>query len=64
MTRLQELLGKILKNRIVREQADGTLEADRANLSQTLDIFIAGDKITVEQYAELTELITPTVTAS
>lgn len=60
MTKLQELLGKILRNRIIREKNDGTFEADKANLSETLDIFIAGDKITVEQYAELTDLITPT----
>ncbi len=60
MTRLQELLGKILKNRILREQTSGTLDADKANLSETLDIFLAGDKITSIQYAELTELINPT----
>lgn len=64
MTKLQELLGKILKNRITREQADGTLEADKANLSETLDIFLAGNKITAEQYTELTGLITPTVATS
>ena len=60
MTRLQELLGKILKNRILREQTSGTLDADKANLSETLVIFLAGDKITSIQYAELTELINPT----
>ena len=60
----QELLTKILKNRINSEISAGTLEADKANLSQTLDIFLAGNKITSDQYAELTELITPTTTTT
>ena len=59
MTKLQELLGKILKNRIEREKVDGTLETDKINLSDTLDIFIAGNKITADQYSEFTELINP-----
>lgn len=58
MTKLQELLGKILKSRIERETTEGTLEADKANLSETLDIFIANNKITSEQYKELLELAT------
>lgn len=58
MTKLQELLGKILKSRIERETIDGTLEADKANLSETLDIFIANNKITSEQYKDLVELAT------
>jgi hypothetical protein len=59
MTKLQELLGKILRNRIEREKADGTLDADKTSLSDTLDIFIAGNKITADQYSEFTELINP-----
>lgn len=64
MTKIQELLGKILKSRIEREKAVGTLEANKATITQTLDIFLAGDKITADQYAEFTELITSTVVAS
>ena len=64
MTKLQELLGKILRSRIEREKAAGTLETNKTTISETLDIFLAGDKITTEQYAEFTELITPTVVAS
>jgi hypothetical protein len=64
MTTLQELLGKILTSRINTEKANGTLDADKENLSQTLDIFLAGDKITTDQYAGFTELIDPTTTDS
>ena len=64
MTTLQELLGKILTSRINTEKANGTLDADRDNISKTLDIFLAGDKITTDQYAEFTNLINPTTTDS
>jgi hypothetical protein len=59
MTKLQELLGKILTNRITREKADETLDDDRDNLNQTLDLFLAGDKITADQYAGFTDSISP-----
>lgn len=62
MTILQELLGKILTSRINTEKANGTLEVDKDNISQVLDIFLAGNKITTDQYAEFTNLITPTIT--
>jgi hypothetical protein len=64
MTTLQELLGKILTSRINTEKANGTLDADKENLSQTLDVFLAGNKITLDQYKELTALITPATTDS
>lgn len=59
MTILQELLGKILTSRINTEKANIAFDADKDNLSQTLDIFLAGNKITMDQYTELTELINP-----
>lgn len=64
MTKSQELLGKILRSRIERERVAETLETNKTILTETLDIFLAGDKITTEQYAEFTELITPTVVSS
>lgn len=64
MTKKQELLGRILRNRINADIKEEKLETDKESLLETLDIFIAGDKITAEQYAEFTELIAPTVTAS
>lgn len=64
MSKIQELLGKILKSRIEREKVAGNLDADKVNLSETLDIFLAGNKITSEQYAEFTEMINPTVTTT
>ena len=64
MTKIQEILGKILKSRIEREKAAGTLENNKETLIETLDIFLAGDKITAEQYGEFSEMITPTNVAS
>lgn len=61
MTKMQELLGRILRNRINAEKESGTLENDKVNLNETLDIFLAGNKITAEQYAEFSTLITPSV---
>ena len=58
MTKIQELLGKILRNRINAELNKGI--KDFATIQEAMDIFIAGDKITAEQYGELAELITPT----
>lgn len=64
MTKMQEIIGKILKSRIEREKVAGTLETNKEKLTETLDIFLAGDKITSEQYEEFTGLITPTNVAS
>jgi hypothetical protein len=52
----QELLTKILTNRINTEKANGT--TDFTEIKNTLEIFLAGGSITSEQYYELTELIT------
>ncbi|UZP04244.1 hypothetical protein JW813_04385 [Clostridium botulinum] len=57
MTKMQELLGRILKNRINAEKEAGTLESDKVNLNETLDILLAGNKIIAEQYAEFIALI-------
>jgi 5,10-methylene-tetrahydrofolate dehydrogenase/methenyl tetrahydrofolate cyclohydrolase len=59
-TTMQTLLGRILRNRINDE-----LKKEVKNfttIQETMDIFLAGDKITSEQYGEFTELITPTTT--
>jgi hypothetical protein len=63
MTATQTLLGNILRNRINAE-----LKKDKANqnfttIQETMDIFLAGDKITAEQYAEFIGLITPVATS-
>lgn len=57
-----ELLTKILTTRIISEKAKGT--TDFTSIQETMDIFLAGDKITTEQYATLTELIMPITVAS
>jgi len=61
-TTMQTLLGKILRNRINAELKKEV--KDFTTIQETMDIFLAGDKVTAEQYAEFTELITPTTVAS
>ncbi|OOM81824.1 hypothetical protein CLPUN_08180 [Clostridium puniceum] len=61
MTKMQELLGKILRSRI-NEELKKEIK-DFKTIQETMDIFLAGDKITTEQYAEFTTLITSTTTA-
>lgn len=55
MTLTQKLLGNILKNRINDELKKAT--PDFTTIQETMDIFLAGNKITMDQYSELTELI-------
>lgn len=56
MTTMQILLGRILTNRINEEKTKGV--TDFTEITNTMDIFLAGDKITVEQYTTLKGLIT------
>lgn len=63
MTTIQTLLGNILRNRINAELKKDKVAQNFTTIQQTMDIFLAGDKITSEQYAEFTELITPVATA-
>lgn len=60
MTAIQTLLGNILRNRINAELKKET--KDFISIQETMDIFLAGDKITAEQYSEFTGLITQTAT--
>jgi len=62
MTTMQTLLGNILRNRINAELKKET--KDFIKIQETIDIFLAGDKITAEQYAEFTGLITPVETTT
>ncbi|NFI80941.1 hypothetical protein FDA42_09810 [Clostridium botulinum] len=59
MTKMQELLGRILKNRINAEFKNEVKEFK--SIQETMDIFLAGHKITTEQYSEFTVLITPVI---
>ncbi|AIY79424.1 hypothetical protein U728_3792 (plasmid) [Clostridium botulinum 202F] len=59
MTKMQELLGRILKNRINAEFKNEVKEFK--SIQETMDIFLAGNKITTEQYSEFTVLITPVI---
>lgn len=55
MTSTQKLLSNILKNRITAELKKE--ERDFTSIQGTIDVFIAGDRITLEQYTELIELM-------
>ncbi|WP_252224253.1 MULTISPECIES: hypothetical protein [unclassified Clostridium] len=59
MTKMQELLGRILKNRINDELTNQP--SIFTEIQETMDIFLAGNKITTEQYSEFIVLITPVV---
>lgn len=60
MTTMQTLLGNILRNRVNAELKKDKETQDFRSVQETMDIFLAGDKITTEQYAEFTNLIAPT----
>jgi hypothetical protein len=60
MTKMQEILGRILRNRINSELKKEV--KDFTSIQETMDIFLAGDKITADQYTEFTGVITPTTT--
>lgn len=59
MTTIQTLLGNILRNRINAELKKDKATQEFSKIQETMDIFLAGDRITAEQYGELTGLITP-----
>ena len=54
---MSDILYKILKNRINAELQKEEGKRDFTSISETLDIFLAGGKITVEQYTELSKLL-------
>ena len=62
MTAMQKILGNILRNRINAELKKEV--KDFTSIQETMDIFLAGDKITAEQYAEFTDLISTATVAS
>ena len=55
MTDMQELLEKLLTNRIKSEIAKGN--KDFSEISNIMNIFLADNSITTTQYATLTKLI-------
>jgi hypothetical protein len=57
MTTIQTLLGNILRNRINEELKKEKATQNFTTIQETMDIFLAGDKITAEQYEEFTNLI-------
>lgn len=59
MTATQKLLGNILKNRIIEEFKKPEEQRNFATIQETMDIFIAGGKITIQQYSELAGIIIP-----
>ena len=59
MTTTQKLLGSILKNRILEQLALPEEQRNFTTIQETMDIFLAGGKLTIEQHSELTDLIDP-----
>jgi hypothetical protein len=59
MTSIQQILGTILINRINAELKKDKASQDFTSIKDTLDIFLAGDRITVDQHTELEDLMTP-----
>lgn len=57
MTKMQEIMGRILTNRITRDKANNTLNIEE--ITNMLKIFLAGDDITFEQYTGFIDVITP-----
>lgn len=64
MNTIQTLLGNILRNRINAELKKAATEQNFTTIQETMDIFLAGDKITTDQYAEFTNLINPTTNST
>ncbi|OOM71446.1 hypothetical protein [Clostridium sp. BL-8] len=64
MTTMQTLLGNILRNRINAELKKAAADQNFTAIQETMDIFLAGDKITTDEYDEFTQLITQTTTDS
>jgi 5,10-methylene-tetrahydrofolate dehydrogenase/methenyl tetrahydrofolate cyclohydrolase len=62
MTAMQTLLGQILKNRINAELKKEV--KDFTPIQEAIDIFLAGDKITSDEYAEFTKMTNPTTTTT
>lgn len=60
MSTIQTLLGNILRNRINAELKKAAANQNFTTIQETMDIFLAGDKISTEQYGEFTSLITQT----
>lgn len=57
MTATQKLLGNILRNRIITELAKPEDQRDFTSIIESMDILLAGGKITADQYGELETLI-------
>lgn len=57
MTATQILLGNILKKRINEQLAKPEDQRELTSIIESMDILLAGGKITAEQYNELENLI-------
>lgn len=57
MTATQKLLGNILRNRINEELKKEENQREFTSIQEVMDIFLAGAKITAEQYGEFTDLM-------
>lgn len=60
MTQIQETLGNVLKNRINSAINKQTLDKDE--MQNIIDLFLARDRIVIDQYNELKALIDAYIT--
>lgn len=48
---------KLMKRVIARARKNGTLEAEKAEIQDKLDVFLAGNRITTAEYRELSGMM-------
>lgn len=48
---------KLMKRVIARARKNGTLEAEKAEIQEKLDVFLAGNRITTAEYRELSGMV-------
>lgn len=57
MTPLQKILGDILKRRINAELSKDSASQNFTEIDQSISIFLADGKLTMDQYAEFADMI-------
>lgn len=48
---------KLMKRVIARARKNGMLEAEKAEIQEKLDVFLAGNRITTAEYQELSGMV-------
>lgn len=48
---------KLMKRVIARAKKNGTLEEEKSEIQEKLDVFLAGSRITTAEYQELSSMV-------